>query len=130
MAEDPNITIAKGYFDALLSKDFRLVPLATNVVMESPVTPKLCGLESVLEFLDGLASVVKEVKTGRVIAQDDTVVVEFEIETDQGAIAGFQCFDLSNGQITKLRPYFDARPLTEGNSPGGEPMGDKGCKEN
>jgi len=46
--------------------------------------------------------------------QGDKVAVEFEIETAEGVIPGFECFEISNGQIRRLRPYFDARPLISG----------------
>jgi hypothetical protein len=114
MAESPNVTISRCYFEALVSKDFRSVPLASDVVLESPITPKLRGAESVQEFLDALASLIKRVRIINVIAQYDQVIVEFEMETGQGVIPGFQSFEFFNGQIKRLRPYFDARPLTNG----------------
>jgi hypothetical protein len=109
-----NIDVAQCYFDALMNKDFRALPLAKDVVMESPLTPRLSGPESVLEFLEGLASVVKAVRVFSVIVEGDKVAVEFEIETAEGVIPGFECFEISGGQIKKLRPYFDARPFVGG----------------
>jgi ketosteroid isomerase-like protein len=114
MAMDANVAVAIRYFDALVRKDLSSLPLAPDVVMESPITPRLSGPESVLEFLEGLASVIKAVRTLDFIVQGDKVAVEFEIETAEGVIPGFECFEISNGQIRKLRPYFDARPFIGG----------------
>lgn len=114
IAMDANIAVARRYFDALASKDLSSLPLASDVVMESPITPKLSGSESVLEFLEGLASVVRSVRILDLIVEGDKVAVQFEIETDAGVIPGFECFEISDGQIKKLRPYFDARPIVGG----------------
>jgi len=114
MATDPNVAVAIRYFDALANKDLSTLPLAPDVVMESPITPRLSGVEPVLEFLEGLASVTKTVRTLDFIVQGDKVAVEFEIETAEGVIPGFECFEISGGLIKKLRPYLDARPLISG----------------
>lgn len=111
-----NINVAQRYFDALMKKDFSALPLAADVVMESPLTPRLSGQQSVLEFLEGLASVTKSVRVLDFIVEGDKVAVEFQIETAQGLIPGFECFEISDGLIKKLRPYFDARLFTDGSA--------------
>jgi len=113
---NPNVDLAQQFFDALMRKDFSALPLAADVVLESPISPRLSGLESVLEFLEGLASVVKAVRVVDLIADGNKVAVEFELETANGPIAGFECFEISNGRIKRLRPYFDSRPLLGGNA--------------
>jgi len=90
------------------------LPLASDLVLESPITPRLSGPEPVLEFLEGLASVVRSVRVLDVIVEGDKVAVQFEIETAEGVIPGFECFEITGGQIKKLRPYFDARPFVGG----------------
>ena len=117
MPVNPNVNIAVRYFEALRSKDLRAVPLATDEVMESPVTPRLTGMASVLEYLEALASIAKTIRTLDFIAEGNKVVVQFEIETADAVIPGFDCLEISDGLITKLRPYFDARPLTNGVAP-------------
>jgi hypothetical protein len=82
--------------------------------MESPITPKLNGLDSVVEFLEGLASVTQWVRTSDIIVDGNKVAVQFEIDTARGRIPGFACFEISNGQIKTLRPYFDSSPFTGG----------------
>lgn len=114
MTTDTNISIATRYFRALATKDLSSLPLAPDVVMESPITPRLIGPESVLEFLEGLASVIKAVRTLDFIIGGNKVAVEFEIETAEGLIPGFECFEIADGQIKKMRPYFDARPFLGG----------------
>jgi ketosteroid isomerase-like protein len=120
MTANPNVSVAIRYFEALSSKDLHALPLAPDVVMESPVTPRLRGVASVLEYLEGLASIAKTIRTLDFIAEGNKVVVEFEIETADAVIPGFECLEISDGLIKKLRPYFDARPLTDGAAPNRE----------
>jgi len=120
MTQNPNVEVAAVYFAALRNKDLSALPLAQDVVMESPITPRLCGLESVLEYLEALASIIRTIRTLDFIAQDNKVAVQFEMETAEGVIPGFECLEISNGLIKKLRPYFDARPLMDGAGSGGE----------
>ena len=113
---NPNLALAQHFFEALRRKDFSALPLAQDIVLESPISPRLVGVESVLEFLEGLASVTRAVRVLDSIVEGNKVAVEFELETAEGVIAGFECFEFSDGQITKLRPYFDARPLLGGST--------------
>ena len=120
MTRNPNVEVAARYFAALMRKDLHVLPLAADVVMESPMTPRLCGLESVLEYLEALASVIKTIRTLDFIAEDNKVAVQFELETAEGVIPGFECLEISNGLIKKLRPYFDVRPLMNATGSDGE----------
>ena len=113
---NPSIDLAQHFFEALRKKDFSALPLAADIVLESPISPRLSGVESVLEFLEGLASVTRAVRVLDFIGDGNKVAVEFELETADGVIAGFECFEMSDGQIKKLRPYFDARPLLGGSA--------------
>ncbi len=106
-----NAALAQNFFAALVSKNFNALPLAADIVMESPISPRLSGLESVLEFLEGLASVTKEVRLLDSFGEGNKLAVEFELKTAEGVIAGFECFEIVDGQIKRMRPYFDARPL-------------------
>jgi SnoaL-like protein len=120
MTGNPNVEVAAFYFDALRRKDLSALPLAADVVMESPLTPRLCGVESVMEYLEALASIIKTIRTVDFITQDNKVAVQFEIETAEGVIPGFECLEISEGLIKRLRPYFDARPLINGLGAGRE----------
>ncbi len=113
---NPNVDLARHFFEALAQKDFSELPLAADIVMESPITPRLSGLDSVLEFLEGLASVTKSARVVDCIVEGNKLAVEFELETTEGRISGFECLEISDGRIKKLRPYFDSRPLLWGSA--------------
>jgi len=109
------VDLARQFFDALLKKDFSQLPLATDVVLESPISPRLSGVESVREFLEVWASVTRGVRVVDLVVEGNKAAVEFELETADGVIAGFECFEIASGRIKKLRPYFDSRTLLGGN---------------
>ncbi len=110
-----SVEIARQFFEALTKKDFSALPLAADVVLESPISPRLSGVEAVREFLDVLAALTRSARVVDVFVEGNKVAVEFEIETADGVIAGFECFEFSGGQIKRLRPYFDSRLLLGGN---------------
>lgn len=109
------VDLARQFFDALTKKDFSALPLADDVVMESPISPRLSGAEAVREFLDVLAAVTRSARVVDVVVQGDKAAVEFELDTADGVISGFECLEVSGGRIKRLRPYFDSRPLLGGN---------------
>jgi ketosteroid isomerase-like protein len=118
MTDNPNVAVAIRYFEALTRKDPRAAPLAPDVVLESPITPKLHGVAQVLEYLEALASVARAIRTLDFIAEGNKVAVQFELETAAGVIPGFECLEVSNGLISKVRPYYlDSRPLLDGPAP-------------
>ena len=107
--------LARQFFDALLKKDFSELPLAADVVLESPISPRLSGVEAVLEFLHVWASVTRAARVVDLVVEGHKAAVEFELETAEGVIAGFECLEIAGGRIKKLRPYFDSRTLLGGN---------------
>ncbi len=109
------VDLARQFFEALMKKDFTALPLASDVVLESPISPRLSGVEAVREFLEALAAVTKVARVMDVVVEGNKAVVEFELETADGVIPGFECLEFSGGQIKRLRPYFDSRPLLGGN---------------
>jgi SnoaL-like domain len=114
MNENPIVDIAARYFEALATKDLTAAPLALDVVLESPVTPRLEGLASVLEYLEALTSIAKTIRVLDFIADGNKVAVQFEIVTATGIIPAFERIEISNGLIRQLRPYFESRPFVNG----------------
>ena len=109
------VDLARQFFDALRKKDFSQLPLAADVVLESPISPRLSRAETVREFLEVWASVTQGVRVVDLVVEGNKAAVEFELETADGVIAGFECFEIASGRIKKLRPYFDSRTLLGGN---------------
>jgi hypothetical protein len=107
MDNDVQIEIAEAFLHGLGAKDLSQVPFAPDVTLECAITPKLKGIESVLEFLEGVFSVIKEVRVQQSVADGDSVVVHFELDTTYGLIPVTDRIRIVNGQVAELRPYYD-----------------------
>lgn len=78
-------------------------------------------MAAVWEYLEAVASIAKSIRTIDFIAEGNKVAVEFVFETAAGVVPGFECLEISEGLITKVRPYYlDARPFLDGPAPRGE----------
>jgi len=118
MTDNPNVAVAIRYFEALTRRDPSAAPFAPDVVLESPIAPTLHGVAPVLEYLEALTSVAKAFRTLDFIAEGNKVAVQFEMDTAAGVIPGFECLEISDGLIRKVRPYYlDSRPLLDGPAP-------------
>jgi hypothetical protein len=111
MNNDARVEIAKAYLEGLSAKDLSQVPFAPDVTFESPITPRLTGIQSVLEFLEGVFSVIKAVRVQQCVADGEYVVAHFELDTTYGLIPVTDRIGIVDGQIAELRPYYDPRPL-------------------
>jgi|SRR5579863_6019359 len=114
MDNNERIEIAEAFLRGLGAKDLGQVPFARDVTLESATTPKLKGIESVLEFLEGVFSVIKAVRVQQSVADVDSVVVHFELDTTYGLIPVTDRMRIENGQIAELRPYYDPISLRSG----------------
>lgn len=103
--------IAERLFQGLNSKDLSHVPFAPDVVFESPITPKLSGIKSVMEFLEGVLSVIKGAHLKDCKVEGEYVTVRFQLDTVYGLIPASDCMRVADGQIKELHPYYDPRPL-------------------
>jgi predicted ester cyclase len=111
MSKEDLIQIAETYFCGLNAKDLSLVPFADEVVFECPITPKLTGISAVLEFLEGVFSMIKEVRLQQCVADGEYVAVRFELDTTYGLIPASDRLLIAGGRIEELRPYYDPRPV-------------------
>ena len=108
----------EAYLQGLKDKDLSKVPFARDVTMESPLSPKLIGAESVIEFLTGLFPAIKDIRVKQHIVEGEYAATLFDFDTTFGIIPVFDCFRVSGGEIKQIRPYYDPRPIT--NSTEGE----------
>ena len=110
---NPNVEVVESYLNGLKEKDLSNVPFDSDVVFESPLSPKLEGKEQVVEFLTGLFPVINDIRIQRHIAEGDYVATVFDLDTTFGIVPVFDCFRVSNGLLKQIRPYYDPRPITE-----------------
>ena len=96
----------EAYLHGLKKKDL------SDVTFESPLSPKLFGAESVIEFLTGLFPAINDVCVKQHIVEGEYVATLFDFDTTFGVIPVFDCFRVSGGEIKQIRPYYDPRPIT------------------
>ena len=109
---DELIRIVECYLDGLKNKDLSKVAFASDVTFEGPLSPKLTGERAVVEFLAGLFPAVKDVRVKQHIVEGEYVATLFDFDTTFGVIPVFDCFRVSNGTLTQIRPFYDPRPIT------------------
>jgi hypothetical protein len=102
----------EAYLTGPKNKDLSNVPFAKDVTFESPLSPRLVGAESVIEFLNGLFPAIKDVRVKQHIVEGEYVATLFDFDTTFGVIPIFDCFRVSGGEIKQISPYYDPRPIT------------------
>jgi hypothetical protein len=116
MDNDAQIEIAEAFLHGLGAKDLSQVPFAPDVTLECAITPKLKGIESVLEFLEGVFSVIKAVRPQQCVVDGDSVVVHYELDTTYGLIPVTDRMRIVDGELAELRPHYDPLSLNKDSS--------------
>jgi len=100
-----------AYFDGLRRKAVDAIPFAADVRFESPLSGQIKGREAVAQFLNGVLPSISGVRVLQVISEGDCCAARAELETADGVIPVFDWFQVADGAIVALRPYYDPRPL-------------------
>jgi hypothetical protein len=90
------------------------VPFAPDVVFQGPLSAKLTGVDAVRDILEEMLPVIRDVRVQRHIADGEYVATMFELDTPFGLIPVCDCFQIVDGQLKQIRPFYDPRPIIEG----------------
>ncbi len=112
MSREEKIAAVEAYLKGLGARDFSRVPFAPDVAYESPLTPKLSG-EKAINFLKGLFPIIKGVEIKQHVVEGDHVATIFDLETERGITAVFDCFRVEDGQLKEIRPFYDPSLLRD-----------------
>jgi hypothetical protein len=110
---DELISVVEKYLDGLRRKDLSGVPFAPDVTFESPLSPKLTGEREVVGFLSGMFPAIKDIRVIQHIVEGEYVATIFDFDTTFGVIPVFDCFRVSDGKLSQIRPFYDPRPITQ-----------------
>ena len=113
MREDV-IRAVEAYLNGLGSKDVSAAPFHPDVAFEGPLGPPIRGDAALREFLTGLYPAVKGVRIVKHIVDGSWCATVFDFDTVFGVIPIMDCFQVIDGQIVSIRPYYDPRPVIEG----------------
>ncbi len=112
MTREERIAVVEAYLKGLGAGSFSRVPFAPDVTYESPLTPKLSG-EKAINFLKGLFPIIKGVEIKQHVVEGDHVATIFDLETERGITAVFDCFRVEDGQLKEIRPFYDPSLLRD-----------------
>ncbi len=112
MTREEKIAAVEAYLKGLGARDFSRVPFAPDVTYESPLTPKLSG-EEAINFLKRLFPIIKGVEIKQHVVEGDHVATIFDLETERGITAVFDCFRVGDGQLKEIRPFYDPSLLRD-----------------
>ena len=113
-----NINSVEKFIYGLANKDTSDMPLSEDVILISPLTPNKIykGKKEMLEFLTKRAfpklpitgsEIEKHMPVGtNIVITLWTLLLENNIK-----VPIFDYLEVENGLITKVRPYFDPRPI-------------------
>lgn len=113
MALSP-VAVVERYLHALKRGNLTDVPFASDVVFHGPLSPRLTGLDAVLELLEQVLPVIRDVRIERHIVDGEYVATMLELDTAFGVIPVCDCFHVVDGQLKQIRPFYDPRPILEG----------------
>jgi limonene-1,2-epoxide hydrolase len=110
------LPVVETYLRALAAKDISAAPLHPDVTFESPLSPKIQGLEAVRQVFAGFFPAVTGIHVVRHIANGEWCATLFDMETVFGTLPMVDWFHVVDGQIRSIRVYFDPRPIVDGMS--------------
>ena len=104
------------YLNGLGSKDVSGAPFHPDITFEGPLGPPIHGAFPLREFLTGLFPAIIGVRVIRHIVDGEWCATVFDFDTVFGVIPVMDRFQVIDGQIASVRPYYDPRPIIEGMS--------------
>jgi hypothetical protein len=112
MREDV-LRVVENYIDAVRRNDAGSLPLAPDVVFESPLNT-IRGIEAFEKALVEFAAILKGVEMVRLTADDEACAAALRLDTVFGVVDFLEYFHLVEGRITSIKAYYDPRVLLEG----------------
>lgn len=106
-----NSGIVKRYLDALVAKEFEILPLAEDIVHVSPFgTVK--GRKPFVEACKLVVSETKEIVILDLLEEGDSVSVRYEAVTPVRRMPITEWYTLKDGLISRIDAYFDGAPAS------------------
>lgn len=105
--------VLDAYAQAMKAGDYSAVRFASDVTFLGPLTNgAIVGETQVKDFLLKVSKGVKDVRVKRQVIDGEFACVIADLETRGGDVVPFcEFFQILDGKIAVIRPYFDPRPL-------------------
>lgn len=105
------IAAVESYVNGLGARDLSRAALAPDVVYESPISPGRHGSEEVTAFLSGLFPILRGVRIIDHAVEGTVCATRFDLETTSGTVHVFDRFEIRDGMVSRINPYYDPSPL-------------------
>ncbi len=111
MSRDEKVSVVESFLDCIASGKLDRLPIAPELTVESPLTPKLSG-EAAIEYVKAVAAGTKAIQIVQHIVEGDYVATLSENETINGSLSVFSKFQIESGRIKDARVFYNPRQLT------------------
>ena len=105
------VRLVEQYLDGLRRGDLSGAAFAADVCFQGPTTPPLHGPEAVTAFLSSQFASIRDIRIHRHVVEGDYVVTLFDYDTVHGVVAVLDLFEVADGQLRSIRPFFDSAAL-------------------
>jgi ketosteroid isomerase-like protein len=104
--------VVDRYNRALAARDFPAARalLADNLSFEGPID-RFSTADDYVKAITGLYGMVKGVEHQATLVDGENVAVFYLLDTPMAKAPVAEWYTVSDGKITRLRAYFDARPF-------------------
>ena len=113
------VDAVESYVRGLGGCDLSKARLHPDVVYESPISPPREGVDAVVEFLSGLFPIITGVVILDHIVEGDLCATRFDLHTVAGSAHVFDRFEVREGHVARINPYYDPAPLLAAMATGG-----------
>jgi hypothetical protein len=108
---DDVVSAVESYLRGLGARDLSEARLDPDVTYESPISPKRQGADNLIEFLSGLFPLLTGVTILDHIVEGSLCATRFQLHTTAGPVHVFDRFEVRDGRIISVNPYYDPAPL-------------------
>src|SRR6267154_1973210 len=112
MAKNPALETVEHYFKLWSQKDYpgSRAYLADDLYFQGPFDT-FQRADDLIQAGSRLGPIVKEIRTRRILADDQSVCVVYDMVTTQsGTVPIAEVFEVKSGKITSILAFFDPRP--------------------
>ncbi len=110
MSRNEKVAVVESFLNCMASGELDRLPIAPELTVESPLTPKLSG-EAAMEYVKAVAAGTKGIQVVQHIVEGDHVATLSENETVNGPLSVFSKFQIESGRIKDVRVFYDPRRI-------------------
>ncbi len=110
MSRDEKVALVESFLNCMASGELDRLPVAPELTVESPLTPKLSG-EAAMEYVKAVAAGTKGIQVLQHIVEGDHVATLSENETLNGRLSVFSKFRIESGRIRDVRVFYNPQGL-------------------